>query len=88
MRAVLESSRKRGNLPALDLGAELRNEIAKRAIGEAQALGYLGDGLLVDHDGAQGFIASLTRVVGLEKELLDIEIIHDQSPGNVILSLG
>jgi hypothetical protein len=62
------------------LGAEPRDEIAERAVGEAKALGDLGDFLLVDQDGAQSLIASLAWVVGLEKKPLAVEIVHDQSP--------
>jgi hypothetical protein len=62
------------------LGAESRDEIAKRAVGEAKAVCDRGDVLLVDHDGAQGFIATLARVVGLKEKPLAVEIVHDRSP--------
>jgi hypothetical protein len=62
------------------LGAEPRDEIAERAIGEAKALGDIGDVLLVDQDGAQSLIATLARVVGLEEKPLAVEIVHDRSP--------
>ena len=58
---------------------ELRDEISERAIGEAKALGDIEQRLLVDNDGADGFIAFLLSLTGLEKELLATGIIHDRA---------
>jgi hypothetical protein len=61
----------------LDLGPALRDEIAQGAIREAETLGDLRDATSVNDDGAHGLIASLTEIVGLEKELPQNGVIHD-----------
>jgi hypothetical protein len=65
----VSAPRKGGRLTCADLAVELRDEIAERAVGESKALGDIEQRLLVDNDGADGFIAFLLSQIGLKKEL-------------------
>jgi hypothetical protein len=50
--------------------AELMTEDAKGARGVTEAAGDIGGGLLVDEEGAEGFVLALQGELGVEKELL------------------
>jgi hypothetical protein len=61
------------------LAVELRDEIAERAVGESKALGDIEQRLLVDNDGADGFIAFLLSQIRPKKELSAPGITHDRT---------
>lgn len=59
-RAVRAGPRRKGGRPSLtDAGAELSNEIAQRAVSEAETLGNRLQRLLLDDHGSDRFVAAL-----------------------------
>ena len=62
-----------------DAGAELTDEIAHGAVGEAEAFGDLGHRLLVNRHGADGFVAALGCGLGIAEELLPAWVVHDRT---------
>ena len=62
-----------------DLAVEPRDEIAERAVSESKTQSDVEQRLLVNNDGADGFIAFLLSLIGLKKELQAPGIIHDRT---------
>jgi hypothetical protein len=62
-----------------DAGTELGQEIAQRAVSEAEAWGNLLRRLLLDDHGADRFVAALLRRLGIGKELLEPWVVHDRT---------
>jgi hypothetical protein len=60
------------------LPTELGEEISQGSVGEAETFSDGLQRLLVDDDRPQGFVAALLWVGGIEKELLDSWIVHDE----------
>jgi hypothetical protein len=61
------------------LAAELGDEIAQGAVGQAEATSHVGQWLTVHEDGPQDFIAALQGLVGFEKELSAAWVVHEQA---------
>jgi hypothetical protein len=63
----------------LTLAAELGDEIAERAVGEAELAGDVGQGTPLQEDGTQRFVAALLRLLGFAEKVLAARVIHDRS---------
>jgi hypothetical protein len=61
------------------LAAELGDEIAQRAVGQAETAGEVGQRLPVHKEGPQDFVATLQGLVGFEKELPAARVVHEQA---------
>ena len=68
-------------------GAELRDEIAERAVGEAELAGDVGQGTPLQEEGTQGLVLALQRLAGFPEELLAAQVVHD-GPSKVSLLFG
>jgi hypothetical protein len=79
-RAVRVGLRRKGGRPSLtDAGVELSDEIAQRAVSEAETCGDRLQRLLLDDHGAERFIAALLRRLGIGKEMLEPRVVHDRT---------
>jgi hypothetical protein len=74
---------KGGNVPVAMLTAKVADEVAHRAVAQAELLGDVGHGPTVHEIGSQDFVAALQDLVGLEKELLVEQVVHDLTSESV-----
>jgi hypothetical protein len=60
---------KGGNASVAALVAKVADEVAHRAVAQAELLGNVGHGPTLDEIGSEDFVAALQDLVGLQKEL-------------------
>jgi hypothetical protein len=58
------------------LGAKVTHQAAQGGVRRAKARGHFHLWLLVDKDGAQGFIAAMQGLLGFEEEAMAESILH------------
>jgi len=67
---------KGGHLARATLGAKVTDQVAQGSVRIPKALGHVHLWLLVDKDGAQGFIAAMQGLGGFEEEATAEGILH------------
>jgi hypothetical protein len=67
---------KGGRLARTTLGAKVTDQVAQGGVRISKALGHVHLWLLVDKDGAQGFIAAMQGLGGFEEEATAEGILH------------
>jgi hypothetical protein len=67
-------------LAALAGGAEVTHPGAHRVVGDAELLGDRPEGQAVDEEGAQGGIAAVQGLVGLQEEAAAKIVVHNAAP--------
>jgi len=67
---------KGGRLASATLGAKVTDQVAQGSVRIPKALGHVHLWLLVDKDGAQGFIAAMQGLLGFEEEAMAESILH------------
>jgi hypothetical protein len=72
--------RKGGNPVLATPGAEVADQIAQGGVAVAETLGDLTERALLDEIGAEGLVAPVQGIGGLEEEAEGARIIHDLDP--------
>jgi len=67
---------KGGRLASATVGAKGTHQAAQGGVRLSQALGHFPLWLLIDKDGAQGFIAAMQGLLGCEEEATADRILH------------
>jgi hypothetical protein len=67
---------KGGRLASATLGAKVTDQAAQGGVRISKALGHFHLWLLVNKDGAQGFIAAMQGLLGFEEEATAESILH------------
>jgi hypothetical protein len=67
--------------------AELGDEIAQGAVGEAELARDVGQGTPVQEEGTQGLVMALLGLAGFTEELFAAQVVHDE-PSKVSLLFG
>lgn len=74
--------RKGGSAALAQAGAKLTEQIAHRAIGDAEARGDVGHRLLLEEDGTDDFVAKMLRGLRIGEE--QAWVVHDRASEFVI----
>src|SRR5262249_40531556 len=82
--ARAEVERKGGDLIGMASAAELADQIAEGAVGEAELAGDVGQGTPLQKEGTQGLVTALLGLAGFAEELLAAQVVHD-GPSQVSL---